>query len=53
MREHQISVPIADDLREFIEREARREHRSIAGQLRYWAELRRQATEQPGQIGGL
>jgi hypothetical protein len=35
-RRSQISVPLADDLREAIEERARAEHRTLAGQVRHW-----------------
>jgi hypothetical protein len=35
-RRSQISVPLADDLREAIEQAARAEHRTVAGQIRHW-----------------
>jgi hypothetical protein len=35
-RRSQISVPLADDLREAIEEAARAEHRTVAGQIRHW-----------------
>jgi hypothetical protein len=46
MRERQISVPIEPALREFIESEAQRQHRTLAGQIRHLiAEAQRQITE--------
>jgi hypothetical protein len=35
-RRSQISVPLADDLREAIAEAARAEHRTLAGQVRHW-----------------
>jgi hypothetical protein len=34
-REHQVSVPLDPELREFVAREAAREDRSVAGQIRH------------------
>jgi hypothetical protein len=43
-RENQISVPIEPALRAFIEREAERQDRTLAGQIRHLiAEAARQA----------
>jgi hypothetical protein len=44
----QICVPVDRELREFVERTAERETRTIAGQVRHWIELaqrRENATE--------
>jgi hypothetical protein len=35
-RREQISVPVDPDLRAAIERAADAEHRTMAGQIRYW-----------------
>jgi hypothetical protein len=49
-RENQISVPIERPLREFVEREAARQDRSVAGQIRHLiAEAARQASEPHGE----
>jgi hypothetical protein len=34
-RDHQVSVPLPADLREFVERAAEQEDRTIAGQIRH------------------
>ena len=34
-RDHQVSVPLPSDLREFVERVAEQEDRTIAGQIRH------------------
>jgi hypothetical protein len=34
-RENQVSVPLPAELREFLERQAAREDRSLAGQIRH------------------
>ena len=41
----QISVPLDRELREFVERTAERETRSVAGQVRHWIEAARQAQQ--------
>ncbi len=35
MKAEQISVPLSRELREFVERQAAREDRSVAGQIRH------------------
>jgi hypothetical protein len=52
-KREQISVPLERELREFVERTAAKEDRSVAGQIRHWvAQVQRQAAEQqPAQSG--
>jgi|APPan5920702963_1055757.scaffolds.fasta_scaffold58089_1 hypothetical protein len=38
----QISVPLDRELRDFVERTAERETRTLAGQIRHWVEAERQ-----------
>lgn len=46
-RENQISVPVSSELRAFVEREAAREDRTVAGQVRHLiAEAARREGEQ-------
>jgi hypothetical protein len=35
MRENQLTVPLSEPLREYLEQAAAREHRSVAGQVRH------------------
>jgi hypothetical protein len=47
-REHQISVPISSELRAFVEREAARADRTVAGQVRHLiAEAARRSEGEP------
>lgn len=47
MRREQISVPLEAELRAFAEREAERQDRSLAGQIRHFvAEAARRAAAQ-------
>ena len=39
----QLSVPLDRELRDFVERRAQQETRSVAGQVRHWIEAARQA----------
>jgi hypothetical protein len=45
MRDFSVTVPLGAELKRFVEEQARREHRSTAGQLRHWAELQHEAVE--------
>jgi len=46
MAREQICVPVDRELREFVERTAERETRTIAGQVRHWIETARRETTQ-------
>ena len=49
-KREQISVPLPPELREFVERQAAAEDRTIAGQIRHLvAEAQRQASQQEGR----
>jgi hypothetical protein len=49
-RREQISVPLEPELRAFAEREAERQDRSLAGQIRHFvAEAARRAAQQQEQ----
>jgi len=49
MREYQVSVPMDEALRRFLEEAAAREHRTVAGQVRFLvAEAARQESERAG-----
>jgi len=46
MAREQICVPVDRELREFVERTAERETRTIAGQVRHWIETARRDTQE-------
>jgi hypothetical protein len=53
-KREQVSVPLDRELREFVERAAAKEDRSVTGQIRHWvAQLQRQAVEQTGARAGI
>jgi hypothetical protein len=48
-KREQISIPVDRELREVLEREAAREHRTLSGQVRHLLCEAVQRTEQEGQ----
>jgi len=50
-RENQVTVPLPQPLREFVERTAEQEDRTIAAQVRHWiAEAHRRAKAGAEQV---
>ena len=41
MRDHTITIPLGEELKRWVEGQARLEHRSTAGQVRHWIEEQR------------
>jgi hypothetical protein len=53
MKAEQVSVPLSRELREFVERQAAREDRSVAGQIRHLvAEAARAQAEAGARVVG-
>ena len=49
MKAEQVSVPLPRELREFVERQAQREDRSVAGQIRHLVAEAARAQSEAGE----